>query len=45
MTANMYNNQVGGYGVTVASIDLKSIAERRAGSNPATRTKVLAPVM
>lgn len=26
-------------------IDLKSIAERHAGSSPATRTKVLAPVM
>ena len=28
-----------GHGVTVASIDLKSIAEKRAGSNPAAPTK------
>ena len=33
----MYNN-ISGYGVTVASTDLKSIAERHAGSNPAIRT-------
>ena len=32
-----------GYGVTAASADLKSAAERRAGSNPATRTKVFSP--
>ena len=32
-----------GYGVTVASIDLKSIAERRAGSTPAIRTTVFSP--
>ena len=34
---------IGGYGVTVASSDLKSDVERRAGSNPATRTKVFSP--
>jgi hypothetical protein len=34
-----------GYGVTVASIDLKSIAERRAGSTPAIRTMVTALVV
>ena len=41
----MYNLNVRGYGVTVASSDLKSDAERRAGSNPAIRTMISAPVM
>ena len=38
-----YTKKIRGYGVTAASSDLKSDVERRAGSNPATRTKVFSP--
>ena len=42
---NIYNNIIAGMEKQVYSSDLKSDAERHAGSTPATRTMISAPVM
>ena len=41
--ANIYNNIIAGMEKQVYSSDLKSDAERHAGSTPATRTKSFSP--